>query len=97
MSYVDPTLEQDLGSQTRPWALSPFIATMPHLSVHNDQSPKTAFPSVNPLDEKDSILKGEKGLLHTANDRKAHFRTEQARKAYSIGPEVRQRYAGFLL
>jgi len=32
MSYVDPTLEHDLGSQTKPWALSPLISTMPHFS-----------------------------------------------------------------
>ncbi|KAG2156727.1 uncharacterized protein EDB93DRAFT_1125228 [Suillus bovinus] len=33
MKYVDPTLEHDLMSQTKPWALSPLIATMPHF-VH---------------------------------------------------------------
>ncbi|KAF5381309.1 hypothetical protein D9615_008319 [Tricholomella constricta] len=30
MNYIDPTLEHDLTSQTKPWALSPLIATMPH-------------------------------------------------------------------
>ena len=29
-SYIDPTLEHDLLSPTRPWALSPLICTMPH-------------------------------------------------------------------
>lgn len=33
MKYVDPTLEHDLMSDTKPWALSPLIATMPHF-VH---------------------------------------------------------------
>lgn len=33
MKYVDPTLEHDLMSETKPWALSPLIATMPHF-VH---------------------------------------------------------------
>ncbi|KAG6828176.1 hypothetical protein H0H92_008907 [Tricholoma furcatifolium] len=33
MKFVDPTLEHDLASQTRPWALSPLISTMPHF-VH---------------------------------------------------------------
>lgn len=32
-SYIDPTLEHDLLSSTKPWALSPLICTMPHL-VH---------------------------------------------------------------
>lgn len=33
MSYriIDPTLEHNLGSPTKPWALSPFISTMPYL------------------------------------------------------------------
>lgn len=30
MKYIDPTLEHDLTSNTKPWALSPLIATMPH-------------------------------------------------------------------
>ncbi|KAH7912198.1 hypothetical protein BJ138DRAFT_1061636 [Hygrophoropsis aurantiaca] len=33
MKYVDPTLEHDLMSETRPWAVSPLISTMPHF-VH---------------------------------------------------------------
>ncbi|KAF8637866.1 hypothetical protein AX17_002492 [Amanita inopinata Kibby_2008] len=32
MQFIDPTLEHDLGSQTKPWALSPLIATMPHFA-----------------------------------------------------------------
>jgi hypothetical protein len=32
MSYIDPTLNHDLGSQTKPWALSPLISTMPHFA-----------------------------------------------------------------
>lgn len=33
MSYVDPTLTHDLGASTRPWALSPLVATMPYLDM----------------------------------------------------------------
>jgi hypothetical protein len=32
LSFVDPTLEHDLTSSTKPWALSPLISTMPHLA-----------------------------------------------------------------
>ncbi|KAK0203448.1 hypothetical protein DFS33DRAFT_802370 [Desarmillaria ectypa] len=32
MSYVDPVLEHDLTSQSKPWALSPLIVTMPHFA-----------------------------------------------------------------
>ncbi|KAH7925091.1 DUF1769-domain-containing protein [Leucogyrophana mollusca] len=33
MKYIDPTLEHDLASDTKPWAVSPLISTMPHF-VH---------------------------------------------------------------
>ncbi|KAI0261607.1 hypothetical protein BC834DRAFT_972556 [Gloeopeniophorella convolvens] len=32
MHFIDPTLEHDLTSNTKPWALSPLVATMPHLA-----------------------------------------------------------------
>ncbi|KAH9073013.1 hypothetical protein EDB83DRAFT_2360377 [Lactarius deliciosus] len=32
MHFIDPTLEHDLASGTKPWALSPLISTMPHLA-----------------------------------------------------------------
>ncbi|KAK0458092.1 uncharacterized protein EV420DRAFT_1620875 [Desarmillaria tabescens] len=32
MAYVDPVLEHDLTSQSKPWALSPLISTMPHFA-----------------------------------------------------------------
>lgn len=32
ISYIDPSLEHDLGSSTQPWALSPLVSTMPHLA-----------------------------------------------------------------
>lgn len=41
MNYVDPTLEHDLTSHTKPWALSPLISTMPHFShkrLHGSRS-----------------------------------------------------------
>jgi hypothetical protein len=30
--YIDPSLEHDLASKTKPWALSPLVSTMPHLA-----------------------------------------------------------------
>ncbi|KAI0250671.1 hypothetical protein BJV78DRAFT_546765 [Lactifluus subvellereus] len=32
MHFVDPSLEHDLASSTKPWALSPLISTMPYLA-----------------------------------------------------------------
>ncbi|VDC02647.1 unnamed protein product [Peniophora sp. CBMAI 1063] len=45
MKYVDPTLEHDLGSKTKPWALSPLLSTMPYLVHSRDGGPN--FPSTN--------------------------------------------------
>lgn len=30
--FIDPTLDHDLGSQHKPWALSPLISTMPYFA-----------------------------------------------------------------
>ncbi|KAJ7597332.1 hypothetical protein C8J56DRAFT_773657 [Mycena floridula] len=52
MKYIDPTLDHDLTSTTKPWALSPLIATMPHfahtrISSETDSSP--VFPGTESL------------------------------------------------
>ncbi|KAG7100025.1 hypothetical protein E1B28_001811 [Marasmius oreades] len=47
MNFVDPTLEHDLTSSTKPWALSPLISTMPHF-MHTrirGGSPESLSPS----------------------------------------------------
>ncbi|KAF8966559.1 hypothetical protein BDZ97DRAFT_1917380 [Flammula alnicola] len=41
MHYIDPTLEHDLASSSKPWALSPMISTMPHF-MHTRLTPKSA-------------------------------------------------------
>ncbi|KAI5828051.1 DUF1769-domain-containing protein [Schizophyllum commune Tattone D] len=43
MSFIDPTLTHDLGSQTTPWALSPLVSTMPYLDV-SSAGQEPAFP-----------------------------------------------------
>jgi len=46
MNYIDPALEHDLNSQTKPWALSPLISTMPHFSHSRlDGSPSSSRSS----------------------------------------------------
>ncbi|KAI9509058.1 DUF1769-domain-containing protein [Russula earlei] len=42
MHFVDPTLEHDLASSTKPWALSPLISTMPYFAH------RRAWPSFPP-------------------------------------------------
>jgi hypothetical protein len=52
MNFVDPTLEHDLASSTKPWALSPLISTMPHIGhrrvplASRSPSPSPATPQL---------------------------------------------------
>ncbi|KAI0077345.1 DUF1769-domain-containing protein [Panus rudis PR-1116 ss-1] len=61
MKYIDPTLEHDLTSKSRPWALSPLIATMPHMQIHHrpndeDWSQWPTFPPSKPITDDISDL-----------------------------------------
>ncbi|KAJ3888928.1 hypothetical protein GG344DRAFT_52668 [Lentinula edodes] len=55
MSYLDPNLTHDLTSQTKPWALSPLVATMPHFA-HSHKSRPPKFPSSSSLTDDNSQL-----------------------------------------
>ncbi|KIK99178.1 hypothetical protein PAXRUDRAFT_30667 [Paxillus rubicundulus Ve08.2h10] len=39
MQFIDPTLEHNLTSTSKPWALSPLIATMPHFAHRRIRDP----------------------------------------------------------
>ncbi|KAJ3800523.1 hypothetical protein GGU11DRAFT_814664 [Lentinula aff. detonsa] len=54
-SYIDPNLLHDLTSQTKPWALSPLVATMPHFA-HSHKSRPPKFPSTSSLTDDNSQL-----------------------------------------
>ncbi len=54
LSFIDPTLEHDLNSSTKPWALSPLISTMPHLAhrhvpVSSSLASRSPSPSSSPV------------------------------------------------
>lgn len=97
MKYIDPTLEHDLTSQTKPWALSPLISTMPHLSYRRVEGSDTPpeFPPRESLKDDDSQLaevvqdpieKGRLSKIKTADQRRAHFADKEARKSVTFGP-----------
>ncbi|KAF9475708.1 DUF1769-domain-containing protein [Pholiota conissans] len=48
MHYIDPTLEHDLTSSTKPWALSPLIATMPNFA-HTRVAPDASLEDLPPF------------------------------------------------
>lgn len=59
MNYIDPTLEHDLQSTSKPWALSPLISTMPHFSHHRVRDSarvEVPFPSSESLVDNTSEL-----------------------------------------
>ncbi|KAL6299235.1 DUF1769-domain-containing protein [Sparassis latifolia] len=82
MQYIDPTLEQDLASQSKPWALSPLISTMPYLEhrriAHDAEVPP--FPPETPT-------ANDTSLLYSSGDRRVYFRDVEHRKEVTLGPE----------
>lgn len=97
MQFRDPTLEQDLTSKTTPWALSPFISTMPytrHKRLEEDEDiPR--FPPPRPIGEDTSDLRTQDGMLSPARPkdpknniaRRAWFKKTAYRKDVSFGPD----------
>ncbi|KIY73616.1 DUF1769-domain-containing protein [Cylindrobasidium torrendii FP15055 ss-10] len=49
MNYIDPTLEHDLTSSTKPWALSPLAATMPHFA--HSRGEEAVFPPTRSISD----------------------------------------------
>ena len=90
-SFIDPTLEQDLASSSKPWALSPLIATMPYL-VHKkipgpDDIPP--FPPEEPVGNDVSELRvGCAKKMDLSKDRRTVFKDVARRKEVVFGPEV---------
>ncbi|KAK1231767.1 hypothetical protein PQX77_005115 [Marasmius sp. AFHP31] len=76
MNFVDPTLEHDLTSSTKPWALSPLITTMPHF-VHTrlggsphaspaSSSSSLGLPSSPPKFPPRDVVKDDTSMLYLA-------------------------------
>ena len=58
-SFIDPTLEHDLSSTTKPWALSPLISTMPNLAHRREsweESTEDQFPPKEAIQDSTSQL-----------------------------------------
>jgi len=91
MHYVDPTLEQDLASTSKPWALSPLISTMPYLSHRPLETgePLGPFPPPEPIQDDLSHLRLADGHCTTemTKNRRSFFADTARRKAVVFGPE----------
>ena len=97
--YVDPPLQEDLTSKSRPWAFSPFVATMPHIhhARLDDGSETPSFPApYDPICENMSQIRTRSGTgrRHDAipprhrKQRKVHFRSAERRRDVQFGPTV---------
>ncbi|KAI1794489.1 DUF1769-domain-containing protein [Ganoderma leucocontextum] len=101
MNFIDPTLEQDLASRTKPWALSPLIATMPyfhHTPIEKGRAAEAlAFPPKEPINDDTSQLrvratqtdgnaKGGK-LKGNPSKRRSYFTNALRRQEVVFGPE----------
>ena len=94
---MDPTLEQDLQSKSKPWALSPLISTMPFV-VHTraeELHRVPPFPPIKPIQENTAELKLRDGkqpeYLQAGNNppaRREYFRAPENRKNVVFGPNV---------
>ncbi|KAG8904259.1 hypothetical protein FRC01_008808 [Tulasnella sp. 417] len=94
--YIDPVLTEDLTG-SKPWALSPAISTMPHITSmrHPRNSPLQSFNPIRPFVTEDirPLLNGTTTPpsppgLTTASKRKKYFEKEARRKAVTYGPDV---------
>ena len=99
LRYVDPTLVENFASRSRPWAFSPFVATMPHIHhTRTDEAhDRPEFPrSGNPIAEDTSkfrtrtqaIAHGKFSWHKDRKQRRAHFSNEAKRKEVVFGPDV---------
>lgn len=100
--YVDPTLSEDLASKSRPWAMSPFIATMPHIHhtrlEHGDEPPEFPAP-FEPIAENMTHIRTRTPTARRhetlpprhRKQRKAHFKNVEKRRDVVFGPNVRCR------
>ncbi len=100
ISFVDPTLEHDLASRTKPWALSPLVATMPYFRHQRStpSAPAPQFPPTEPLSDDASQLRttsasptspGGGKLKGSPSKRRGYFANALRRQEVVFGPEVR--------
>ncbi|KAF7973152.1 hypothetical protein HWV62_15929 [Athelia sp. TMB] len=88
MNYMDPTLEHDLYSQTKPWALSPLISTMPYFAHRSSETDPPTFPPAAPISDDLAHLPAAKAKdVHTPAQRRAYFADPTHRKQVIFGPD----------
>ena len=92
-----------MTSQTKPWALSPLISTMPHFAHKRIRESETSpeFPPQESLHDDNSQLaeavqdlverkklSPQLAKIKTADQRRTHFANKDARMSVTFGPNV---------
>ena len=95
--YMDPCMEQDLQSKTKPWALSPLISTMTYFAhTRTDEMHQVPpFPPLKPVQEDTSQLRfktegrpAEMQDAHAPLVRRSYCQNAEHRKNITLGPNV---------
>ncbi|KAI0754327.1 hypothetical protein C8Q80DRAFT_1265979 [Daedaleopsis nitida] len=99
MNFIDPTLEHDLASKSKPWALSPLIATMPYFEHKRVEqaAPVPAFPRKDPIGDDTTEMRttsaltsgsGKNGKTKDSPSKRRGFYTNALRRQEVVfGPE----------
>ncbi|EIN08371.1 hypothetical protein PUNSTDRAFT_126442 [Punctularia strigosozonata HHB-11173 SS5] len=94
MKFVDPSLDHDLASSSKPWALSPLITTMPYFAhTRASSSGAPAFPSHKSVQDDTSELHHASSAtslpynLAGSDKRRAYFRDTAHRREVQFGPQ----------
>jgi len=90
MKYIDPSLEHDLASRSKPWALSPLVATMPYLAHSRtaETSHAKSFPPLKPLvDDTRSLPINHAKAAGSSCKRRTYFQSPSHRDEVTFGPE----------
>jgi len=101
MKLIDPTLEHDLTSQTKPWALSPLVTTMPYCSRKYVDEEMNASPR-RPGMLREMSMNSQNGIdintpkkerkrkqlkFESSSHRQKYFRDSERRTEVEFGPD----------
>ncbi|KAI0676355.1 hypothetical protein C8Q78DRAFT_1157991 [Trametes maxima] len=97
MNFIDPTLEHDLASRSKPWALSPLVATMPYFRQQRAPrgAPPPPFPPAEPLSDDATQLRTTPSAPAPANPALAKLKASPAKRRSYFANALRRQEVVF--
>lgn len=88
---VDPTLEEDLSSPSKPWALAPLISTMPYFAHRKVSADVETIqpPTLSVVEEDVTTLNVANAHPKQSSERRAYFKDPKNRQAITFDRDVR--------